>query len=150
MRKKGAGFEYREAYYKDLMRAYREALAMADVGARQKDVVAIAVGLPASRFWVSETRAYKVMGVLMRGRKVRERVLGSMRERTREMYAEIYRRVMRRMRRTGECRWDAVVAVCGEAAPRFYIGVGSFLVFKYRYEKEWFERRLRNLPHAAP
>lgn len=149
MRKKGAEFEYREAYYKDLMRAYREALAMSDVGARQKDVVAIAVRLPASRFWVSETRAYKVVGQLMRSGEEREKVLGRMRQSARDMYEEIYRRVVRRMRRTGESRWDAVVAVCGEAAPRFYIGVGSFLVYKYRYEKEWFERRRKRLLHAG-
>lgn len=148
MRRMESRFEYRDAYYEDLMRVYREALMKAEVGARQADVVRMAVNMEASRFWVSETRALKVVSMMIKGGKIRERVMRKMRRNTREMYSEIYRRVRRRMSE-GELLKEAVYAVCNEKAPRMYVSESSFIVLMSRYKKEWFEKRRKRLLSAG-
>ena len=122
---KGSRCDYRDMREKDLLRAYREALADAVPPFRKADVVRQAITRPASRFWVSSERAAWQMSRLERGLPLIDVTSPHLTE----MYNEIYRRVKAlRAKRPGLSLVEAVEEVVYSPAPRFYLTPGTAMV----------------------
>ena len=77
---------------------------------------------PAPRFWVSEARATRIIGLMLKG----ENVLSGMHSKKQEMYREIYKRVRSILdRNPGMPLGDVVFEVVNSPAPE------SYLTFRY-------------------
>lgn len=113
-----------------LLCAFRR-IASADPVIRLDDVAEKVVNSPSPRFWVSEERAAAVISAMMRGIPV----LDSMRPSKREMFTEIYRRVLLlRSTRPESCLLHLVIEVVNSPAPKFYMKASSAIerLFKIR------------------
>lgn len=89
------------------------------------------VDSPAPRFWVSEERAAAVVSAMMRGKPI----LNSMRSTKREMFEEIYNRVLNlKIIHPDWCLSELVCKVVNSPAPKFYMKPSSALerLFKIR------------------
>ena len=97
--------------------------------------------MPASRFWVSASRAAVVLADITRGDN-----LCSMRPNKREMYFEIHRRVKELKQR--HINWSIpqlIEAVIAQPAPKFYLAPGSARVIILKARKKWFVENSRRL-----
>lgn len=143
MKNIGAIFEYEEERNRDLMRAYKAQLASHE----NKDLQAVfnrVVEMPSKRFWVSEERAAIVISEMMRGKGLK--VKGKVK---REMYNEIYRRVMKlRAVHPDMSVYDLTFMVVTSSAPKFYLTPGSAKVIIHKVKKQWYEERKRRLRHC--
>lgn len=143
MKNVGAIFEYEEERNKDLMRAYKEQLASHE----NKDLQSVlnrVVDMPSKRFWVSEERAAIVISEMMRGKGLK--VKGKVK---REMYNEIYRRVVElKKSHSGMSVYDLTFMVVTGPAPKFYLTPGSAKVIIHKVKKQWYEERKRRLRHC--
>lgn len=121
MKHKGALAEYSQERSDDLMRAYDEYLTSCDY-IRMPEVYNTIVNMPSARFWVSDKRAEVVVSAIMRG----ENVLQGMWSLKREMYEEIYRRViaLREKKPYLSTAKLCAIVVC-EPAPKFYLTPGT-------------------------
>ena len=119
------------------------------------EAVRQAVSAPCSRFWVDTYTAYNVVLSMMKGTVPRRDKISS----RKEMYDEIYRRVLQVMKEHGarkrnigegwctrqglgrrkldkaECLWDAVRIVVTSPAPKFYLSEGSGVVIICKAQK---------------
>lgn len=89
MKYHGCILEFTDERNDELMRAFREAInkrTFIDITEISEEVV----NMPCSRFWVSEERAMVVVAALIKGKPV----LDAMRPSKREMFQEIYNRVL--------------------------------------------------------
>lgn len=137
MKRKGAYSSYNQERDEDLIRAYRQKVIEADTVV-VRDIFDEVVNSPASRFYVSERRAAIVISYMLQGRKVVE----YMSDLKREMYNEIYRRVLTLMKERGKCTLSRLVSeVVNSPAPKFYLTPGSAKVIYYRSRNRWFERQ---------
>lgn len=143
MKNVGAIFEYEEERNRDLMRAYKEQLASHE----NKDLQSVlnrVVEMPSKRFWVSEERAAIVISEMMRGKGLK--VKGKVK---REMYNEIYRRVVELQKsHPGMSVYDLTFMVVTGPAPKFYLTPGSAKVIIHKVKKQWYEERKRRLRHC--
>lgn len=143
MKNIGAIFEYEEERNRDLMRAYKAQLASHE----NKDLQAVfnrVVEMPSKRFWVSEERAAIVISEMMRGKGLK--VKGKVK---REMYNEIYQRVMKlRTAHPDMSVYDLTFMVVTGPAPKFYLTPGSAKVIIHKVKKQWYEERKRRLRHC--
>lgn len=138
MKHKGALMEYSGERSDDLMRAYDEYIASCDY-IRMHDVYDKIVNMPSSRFWVSDIRATLVVSAIMSGKDC----LSGMWPLKREMYEEIYRRVV-------VMREDypdmAVSELCAmvviQPAPKFYLTPGSAKMIVHKARKKWIRRKM--------
>lgn len=132
--------EYAQERMKDLMRAYDEYISSCR-HIRMPDVYAAIVNMEARRFWVSDTRAAKVIYAMSRGAPPK-----GMRPLKREMYEEILRRVlaMRKERPELTVRACCSIVVAGPA-PKFYLKPGSAKVMVCKARKEWVQQKLKRL-----
>ena len=99
-----------------------------------RDMYGAAAKKPASRFWVSESRAAIVVGAMMRGRN-----LDKMYAKRREMFQEIFRRVNDKMQADPSlCMTHAVDIVVNEPAPEFYLTSESArsIIYRMRQRKK--------------
>ena len=137
MKHKGSLMEYSQERSDDLMRAYDEYIASCD-HIRLTDVCDNIVNMPSRRFWVSETRASLVVSAMMKG----EARLESMCSSKKEMYEEIYRRVMEMKK---DCPDLSVSELCdrvvAQPAPKFYLSPGTALIMIYKARREWQRRK---------
>ena len=148
MKKPGSIFEYEEERNDDLMRCY-EAQRRQNCKRKSHVIYAATVAMPSKRFWVSEERAALVVSSLMRGDKLEK--MGRMKK---EMYLEIYRRVLEaRKDSPGESIYNLTFDVVNSPAPKFYLTPGSAKVIInyikrgwYR-ERRWYIERRRRLRH---
>lgn len=113
-----------------LLKAYRQQIAAVSF-IRLEDIGEKIVNSPAPRFWVSEERATTVVSAMMQGKSV----LDSMRDTKREMFQEIYRRVL--VLKKVHPDWPLsrlVFDVVNSPAPKFYMKASSALerLFKIR------------------
>ena len=121
MKKRGSLIEYNKARLADLMRAYKEYIANIGRIVMSEAYKHIA-DMPAKRFWVSEVRASVIVSKLMRG----ENILKKMRPSKREMFREIYRRVIAMQQEHPEMPISVICAkVVAQPAPKFYLSPGS-------------------------
>lgn len=143
MKNVGAIFEYEEERNKDLMRAYKEQLALRE----NKDLQSVlnrVVEMPSKRFWVSEERAAIVISEMKRGKGLK--IKGKVK---REMYHEIFRRVEELQRKHPEMSiYDLTFMVVTGPAPKFYLTPGSAKVIIHKVKKQWYEERKRRLRHC--
>lgn len=101
----------------DVKRAVRAALGRMDV-VNMGQACALAVSMPARRFWVSEERACAVVSAMMRNISA----LDGMRGAKRRMFREIYRRVLLARKQNPEATLvDIVAGVIEQEAPEFYL-----------------------------
>ena len=143
MKPHGSRFEYENERNDNLMECYHELLTTAQF-VRMPDIYSKVVNMPSRRFWVSEERAAIVVSAMMRGD-----TLKTMRPLKREMYNEIYSRVITLQQENPKLPISQLVAqVVEQPAPKFYITPGSAKVLICKIRKEWyFQRTKRRLRH---
>lgn len=127
MKKKGNTSDFTEDRDNELQRSFMEMLR---TGGEMplRDMFGAAAARPASRFWVSETRAAIVIGAMMRGHEPER-----MYRKRREMFEEIYRRVREKMAADPALLMThAVNQTVYEPAPEFYLTPESARSIIYR------------------
>lgn len=136
MKRKGSEFEYRQELESDLIRAFRECMMKASY-IRMDDIYATVVDMKCSRFWVSETRAKIVLANMLRGD-----TLPNMGEMKREMYFEIYKRLIAFMAKHPKTSFsDCVFQVLKQPAPKFYLKPNSARVIICRIRRKWTQKK---------
>lgn len=141
MKHKGATMEYSEERKKDLMRVYDEYISSCDY-IRMSDVYEGVVNMPSARFWVSDIRAALVVSAIMRG----EAALDEMWPLRKEMYEEIYRRVLELRKMLPELSTSELCArVVEQPAPKFYLTAGSAKMIICKARKEWVKEKWKKL-----
>ena len=121
MKHKGALMEYFGERSDDLMRAYDEYIESCGY-IRMTDVYGTIVNMPSRRFWVSDIRAALVVSAMMKGKANLKKMCPS----KREMYEEIYRRVMVMYADYPDKTVSELCAmVVMQPAPKFYLTPGS-------------------------
>ena len=141
MKHKGATMEYTMERINDLKRVYDECVSSCAY-IRMDDVYEKVVNMPSSRFWVSDIRASLVVSAMMRG----EANLNEMRTLGKEMYEEIYRRVMELKKTRPELSTSELCAeVVMQPAPKFYLTAGSAKMMICKARKEWVKEKLQRL-----
>lgn len=142
MKPVGSRFEYTEERDKDLIRAYREQIALCQT-IHLPELLERTVNSPSSRFWVSEGRAAIVISEMIRGDKLEK--MNSMK---REMFLEIYGRVLNLQRELPTLSIAELVwKILNQPAPKFYITPGSAKVIIHKIKKKWYKERMQRLRH---
>lgn len=133
--------EYSKERMDDLMRAYDEYISSCGY-IRMPDVYRTVVNMPSSRFWVSDIRAALVVSAMIRG----EADLEAMWPLRREMYEEIYRRVLELKNTYPDSSISELCAiVVGQPAPKFYLTANSAKVMICKARKEWIKEKWKKL-----
>lgn len=136
MKNFGCVSEYHRERTRDLLRAYFRYLESCSF-VSMPDVFRKVVDMPASRFWVSASRAAVVIASILHGDK-----LLYMRPNKREMFFEIFNRV-EKLRLTYP-EWPTpklIDAVLAQPAPKFYLAPGSARVLILKARKQWFAQK---------
>ena len=142
MKQHGSDFELKTERTNDLIRAYYELLKKRQY-IRNYEIYKDLVNMPSSRFWVSDDRATIVIYSMLKGDK-----LLKMRQTKREMFQEIYRRVMSlRESDASLSLFECVCIVVRQPAPKFYITPVSATIYITKAKKKWYEERKRKLIH---
>lgn len=133
--------EYSQERSDDLMRVYDEYLASCRY-ISMPDVYNAIVNMPSRRFWVSDIRAALVVSAMIRGEARLERMCRS----KREMYEEIYRRVLlMRESYPHKTTSELCAMVVIQPAPKFYLTPGSAKIMVCKARKEWIRRKQQKL-----
>lgn len=141
MKKKGAQMEYSKERLDDLMRAYDEYISSCGY-IRMPEVYGTIVTMPSRRFWVSSIRAALVVSAIIRGEDVLSKMWGT----KREMYLEIYNRVMALKAGSPKSSISHLCEIVVEQpAPKFYLTPGSAKVMVCKYRKEWIRQKRQKL-----
>lgn len=120
----------------DLMRAFREQLALARFIV-MPEIFELVAQSPASRFWVSEERAAIVISAMLAGKK-----LPRMRSNKREMFEEIYRRfLIERKNNPDKSVYELVTGIVSQPAPKFYLTPRTVGEFIYRIKNGWYDKQ---------
>lgn len=131
MKYKGSQFEYKFERDADLLRAYREQLAIRHNISLTEIASAIAKS-PSRRFWVSEERAYIVVSDMIKGKSIE-----TMSKTKQAMFGEIYRRyVIYQKQLPTMSKRDMIWHICNEEAPEFYLTPKSVIVILHKARKE--------------
>lgn len=95
------------------------------------------VNMPCSRFWVSEERAMVVISAMLK----RKPVLDTMRPTKRELFQEIYNRVIAlRDQQPNTPLFDLVMQVVNSPAPKFYMRPRCAMEIIYKIKKGYYEK----------
>lgn len=141
MKRPGTKIEYSEERVRDLMRAHDEYIDTCK-HISMVDLYKAIVDKPSKRFWVSETRCAIVVSAMMRG----EDVLDAMWPTKREMFQELYDRVMVLKKLYPD---KTMIELCTMAiyqeAPKFYLSPGTAKVMISKYRKRWRRERMKRL-----
>lgn len=117
MKKKNCRCEFSSERSEFLLRNFRESIA-AQSQISLKRAFQDAADAPAPRFWVSEARAARVVGLLLKGIDATE----GMHPEKRRMYLEIYRRFLDlRKEQPESCIGDLVFQIVNSEAPCSYL-----------------------------
>lgn len=117
MRKKNSKPEFSSERNELLLRHFRESLARQSVISAER-AFGDAANAPAPRFWVSEARAIRVINAMLKGQDPTP----DMYPEKREMYQEIFRRVLLMKRQNPEMSTpDIVFTVVNNPAPKSYL-----------------------------
>lgn len=120
------------------MRAYHEDIAACEV-IRLAEVWERIANMPSARFWVSEERAAIVIARMMKGDKLKD-----MRPMKREMFFEIYNRVMEMKRLHPRLSiYRLCIHVVNSPAPKFYMTPLSIRQTIYKIKRQWYKNRLQ-------
>ncbi len=133
MKKSGSISEFIEQRDRELSAAFREILLTADMPL--SEMFAAAAKRPCSRFWVGESRAFRVIKEMIGG-STSTQTGSAMLDKKCEMYGEILRRVEERLRSDSGCRLEqAVHDAVNSPAPEFYLTDKSARVIIYRIRR---------------
>lgn len=137
MKYHGCILEFTEKRNKELMKAFREA-----IGKRSflyiKEISEDVVNMPCSRFWVSEERAMVVVAALLKGIPI----LDAMRPTKREMFQEIYNRVLELQKQIPNTSiFELVLKAVNSPAPKFYMTPRSAMETIYKIKKGFYKKR---------
>ncbi len=132
----GCILEFTDQRNSELMRAYREAISKSDI-ISIPEISEMIVNMPCARFWVSEERATVVCAAIMQGKPILE----TMRPMKREMFQEIYNRVMelKKVRKDAKLS-DLVLSVVNSEAPKFYMQPRCAMETIYKIKKGYYDR----------
>lgn len=137
MKYHGCILEFTDERNGELMRAFREAIgrrSFIDVTEVSEEIV----NMPCSRFWVSEERATVVVTAIAKGKPI----LNAMRPTKREMFKEIYRRVLALRKDQPEASlFDLVLKAVNSPAPKFYMTPRSAMETIYKIKNGFYEHR---------
>jgi hypothetical protein len=134
----GSTFEYEQERNQDLMRAYYEDIAACEV-IRLTEVWQRVANMSSARFWVSEERAAIVVARMMKGDKLKE-----MRPMKREMFQEIYNRVMEMHKLHPKLSiFRLCIFVVNSPAPKFYMTSLSVRQTVYKIKRQWNKHRMQ-------
>ena len=122
------------------MRAYRKDLHNCkDI--RLSDVWKRVANMPSARFWVSEERAAIVVAKMLKGDR-----LDNMRPQKREMFFEIYKRVLIILKDDPDMPiFKCCSEVVNSPAPKFYMTPLSIRETIYKIRRKWYSERRKNL-----
>lgn len=138
----GSTLEYSDERITALMLEYERYIVSCNY-IRMAEVFEHIVNQPCRRFWVSEIRAAVVIADMMRGN-----TLKNMHSAKREMFQEIYNRVIRlRRKNPGMSIYQMVSTVIQQPAPKFYLSPSSAKIMFYKARKKWYEKKKRKLHH---
>ena len=139
MKYHGCILEFTDERNDELMRAFREAInkrTFIDITEISEEVV----NMPCSRFWVSEERAMVVVAALIKGKPV----LDAMRPTKREMFKEIYSRVLDYQKQFPDTSmFELVLKAVNSPAPKFYMTPRSAMETIYKIKKGFYEKQNR-------
>lgn len=140
MKHKGCILEFTEERNKELLRAFRMAIDKAkiiDFAEISKEVV----NTPCKRFWVSEERAMTVVAAMMRGKPI----LCAMLPTKREMFKEIYKRVIALKKKRPKATLSQLVAnVVYSPAPKFYMRPRCAMEIIYKIKRGFYDKQQRD------
>lgn len=120
----------------DLMRAYREQLALANYIIMPEIFKKVAES-PAKRFWVSEERAAVEISRMLVGKP-----FSRMRTNKREMFKEIFRRYLAlRDFYPDKSVFELVSVIVYQPAPKFYLTPRTIGEFIYRINNGWYDKQ---------
>lgn len=127
-----------------LLKAYQHHISAVKT-IRLKEIGHKIVNSPSPRFWVSEERAAAVVSAIMRGKPI----LNSMRPTKREMFQEIYRRVIALKKVHPDWTLCQLVSdVVNSPAPKFYMEPSSALERLFKIRNGWYDaKRKGNIKH---
>ena len=135
MKYPGCVLEFTDQRNKELLNAFRQTC-------RKKQYIDVEeisceiVNSPCSRFWVSEERAMIVINAMFKGKNV----LCSMRPTKREMFLEIYRRILSiKKTHPNKPLAELVVKVVNSPAPKFYMVPRSAMEIIYKIKKGFYK-----------
>lgn len=123
-----------------LLKAYREQVDTTSF-IRLNEIGEKIVNSPSPRFQVSEERAAAVVSAIMRGKPVLE----TMRSTKREMFEEIYKRVVALKEKHPDWHLcQLVFEVVNSPAPKFYMEASSALERLFKIRNGWYDNGKRN------
>lgn len=121
------------------MTAFRETIAKSEY-IDITEISEIIVNMPCSRFWVSEERALTIVAALLKGKNI----LHTMRPSKREMFTEIYNRVVvLKKHRPDAPLLDLVAKVVNSPAPKFYMKPRCAMEIIYKIKKGFYDKQKR-------
>lgn len=136
MKYHGCILEFTDERNKELMSAFRNVMNncnFIDITKISEEVV----NMPCSRFWVSEERAMVVVAALIKGKPV----LDTMRPTKREMFQEIYKRVLDYQKQFPDASmFELVLKAVNSPAPKFYMTPRSAMETIYKIKKGFYEK----------
>lgn len=131
MKHKGAVCNFTQERNADLLRAYKNAVAVRD-NVSLSEIVQVLALSPSKKFWVSVTRANEAVKAIERGDSI-----SYMNPTRRAMFQEIYRRYrIRKRKQPTLSKMKLLALVCDEPAPSFYLTPKSIVVILNRVRKE--------------
>lgn len=140
MKHSGCILEFTTQRNNELMAAFRKALGCqysSDI-----EIYELTVNSPSSRFWVSEERATIVISAICRGVPVLEK----MNPLKREMFSEIYKRVLVLKKSNPDARlYDLVFDIVNSPAPKFYMQPRSAKEIIYKIKKGHYNSAGKNI-----
>lgn len=136
----GSTLEYSDERIAAFMREYERYIASCD-HIRVSDMVEYIVNRPCPRFWVSDIRAAVVIAGMLKGA-----TLKNMRPTKREMFQEIFRRVIQlRSINPAMSVSQLVSTVIRQPAPKFYLSPSSAKIMFYKSRKLWQKKKMQKL-----
>ena len=142
MKPHGSKFEYENERDADLLRAFNQLVTQAK-RISCPEIYGQLVNMPSKRFWVSEERATIVISSMLKGNK-----LDGMRPCKKEMFYEIYRRVLKmREEKPSLSIPEIVFNVLRQEAPKFYITPKSAKYLIFYAKKKCFQEKKHKLRH---
>ena len=122
-----------------LIKTYRKHIAAVSFISLD-EIGALVVNSPSPRFWVSEERATVVISAIMRGKPI----LDTMRPTKREMFEEIYLRVLELKKKHPNWKLSQLVmSVVNSPAPKFYMEASSALERIFKIRNGWYNNEKR-------
>lgn len=132
----GSIMDFTRQRNQDILRAYREQLALASYIVMPEIFQRVADS-PASRFWVSEERAAVEVSRMLAGKP-----FSRMRKNKREMFQEIFRRfLILRDQFPDKSVYELTSVVVNQPAPKFYLTARTVGEFIYRIKNGWYDRQ---------